>query len=108
MSQNRAQVNDGESNDEGRRQNHEKKHELGVWYLSGPFYKYQENVKKLASKAGLRIIDADVTTFRGDATPEDQCPQVTLKPEFRPKAPPKEDGSEPVKSGSGGGSQKRT
>lgn len=48
-----------------------------IWYLSGPFHQYQEDVKALAKKAGLRIIDASVTASRdGEAT---DVPAVTVK-----------------------------
>ncbi|WP_300727436.1 hypothetical protein [Pseudomonas sp.] len=48
-----------------------------IWYLPGPFYQYQEDVKALAAEAGLRIIDANVTTCRDDAA--EDVPDVTLK-----------------------------
>jgi len=48
-----------------------------IWYLPGPFHQYQEDVKALAKKAGLRIIDANVTEFRDDEA--DDTPEVTLK-----------------------------
>lgn len=48
-----------------------------VWYLPGPFHRYNEDVKSLAKEAGLRIIDANVTTDRkGEA---DKTPTVTVK-----------------------------
>jgi len=48
-----------------------------IWYLPGPFHQYQEDVKALAKKAGLRIIDASVTASRdGEAT---DVPAVTVK-----------------------------
>lgn len=48
-----------------------------IWYLPGPFYQYQEDVKALAAEAGLRIIDANVTTERDGAA--ENTPEVTLK-----------------------------
>lgn len=48
-----------------------------IWYLPGPFHQYQEDVKALAKKAGLRIIDANVTDDRGDEA--ENTPEVTLK-----------------------------
>ena len=48
-----------------------------IWYLPGPFYQYQEDVKALAAEAGLRIIDANVTTDRDGAA--ENTPEVTLK-----------------------------
>ena len=55
-----------------------------IWYLSGPFHQYQEDVKALAKKAGLRIIDASVTASRdGEAA---DVPVVTVKPVARSEA----------------------
>lgn len=52
-----------------------------VWYLPGPYHRYEDDVKALAKKNGLRIIDANVTESRtGEA---DKVPEVTLKPEWR-------------------------
>ena len=48
-----------------------------IWYLPGPFYQYQEDVKALAAEAGLRISDANVTTDRDGAA--ENTPEVTLK-----------------------------
>lgn len=48
-----------------------------IWYLPGPFHHYQEDVKALAREAGLRIIDANVTTSREDAA--ENPPKVTIK-----------------------------
>ena len=56
--------------------------ERPIWYLEGPFYRYTENVKKLANMRGLSIIDATVTTDRTGAAPEEDLPKVTLKPEY--------------------------
>jgi hypothetical protein len=48
-----------------------------IWYLPGPFHRYEDDVKALAKKAGLIIIDANVTDSRkGEA---DKVPKVTLK-----------------------------
>ena len=48
-----------------------------IWYLPGPFHQYQEDVKALAKKAGLRIIDASATASRvGEAK---DVPAVTVK-----------------------------
>lgn len=55
-----------------------------IWYLPGPFHQYQEDVKALAKKAGLRIIDASVTASRdGEAT---DVPAVTVKQVARSEA----------------------
>ncbi|MFJ7792324.1 hypothetical protein [Pseudomonas sp. NPDC096950] len=48
-----------------------------VWYLPGPFHRYEDDVKAIAKKAGLIIIDANVTDSReGEA---DKVPKATLK-----------------------------
>ncbi|MFL1527840.1 hypothetical protein [Pseudomonas sp. O230] len=48
-----------------------------IWYLPGPFHRYEDDVKAIANKAGLIIIDANVTESReGEA---DKVPEVTLK-----------------------------
>ena len=55
-----------------------------IWYLPGPFHQYQEDVKALAKKAGMRIIDASVTASRdGEAA---DVPVVTVKPIARSEA----------------------
>ncbi|AIC20579.1 hypothetical protein EY04_17195 [Pseudomonas chlororaphis] len=48
-----------------------------IWYLAGPFHQYQEDVKALAKKNGLRIIDANVTESRVDEA--EDVPKVTLR-----------------------------
>lgn len=48
-----------------------------IWYLSGPFHQYQEDVKALAKANGLRIVDSSVTESREDAA--DDVPDVTVK-----------------------------
>lgn len=48
-----------------------------IWYLPGPFHRYEDDVKAIAKKAGLRIVDANVTESR-----EGECekpPKVKLK-----------------------------
>lgn len=48
-----------------------------IWYLPGPFHRYEDDVKALAKKAGLRIVDANVTESRdGEA---EKTPKVKLK-----------------------------
>lgn len=47
-----------------------------IWYLPGPFHRYEQDVKALAKEAGLRIIDANVTESR-----DGECenpPEVTV------------------------------
>ena len=58
-------------------------HKAPVWYLAGPFYRYNEDVKALARSKGIRIIDANVTDDRGNEATD--VPKVTLKSEFQPK-----------------------
>ncbi len=53
-----------------------------IWYLELPAYRYNEDVQELASAAGLRIIDAAVTSDRTDAAPDEDLPVVTLREEF--------------------------
>ena len=48
-----------------------------IWYLSGPFHQYQEDVKAMAKANGLRIVDSSVTESREDAA--DDVPDVTVK-----------------------------
>jgi hypothetical protein len=57
---------------------------MPIWYLAGPFYQYEQDVKALARKAGVRIIDANVTASRDNAAPDDQLPTVTIKPQYKP------------------------
>jgi len=48
-----------------------------IWYLPGPFHRYEDDVKAIAKEAGLRIVDANVTESR-----EGECekpPKVKLK-----------------------------
>ncbi|MBC3375793.1 hypothetical protein HU762_17725 [Pseudomonas sp. SWRI92] len=51
-----------------------------IWYLPGPFHRYEDDVKALAKKAGLRIIDASVTESRDNEA--DNPPKAKLKPEY--------------------------
>lgn len=53
-----------------------------IWYLPGPFHRYEDDVKAIAKKAGLIIIDANVTDSRDDEA--EKVPKVKLKAEFRP------------------------
>ena len=52
------------------------------WYIEFPTYRYVEDVKELAKKHSLQIVDK---RFQGK---EKQCqkpPKLTLKEEYRPK-----------------------
>lgn len=59
--------------------------ENNIWYLELPAYRYNENVQELAKAAGLRIIDANVTSDRTGAAPDEDLPVVTLREEFTPE-----------------------
>ena len=48
-----------------------------IWYLPGPFHRYEGDVKAIAKKAGLIIVDANVTDSRDGET--ESAPEVTLK-----------------------------
>ena len=48
-----------------------------IWYLPGPNFQYVEDVKALAREAGLRIVDANVTSDRSNAV--ENPPEVTLR-----------------------------
>ncbi|MCY1408204.1 hypothetical protein D3C76_551280 [compost metagenome] len=52
-----------------------------IWYLPGPFHRYEDDVKALAKKAGLRIIDANVTESRDGEC--EKSPKAKLKAEYR-------------------------
>jgi len=55
-----------------------------IWYLPGPFHRYEDDVKAIAKKAGLIIVDANVTDSRdGEA---EKTPKAKLKAEFRESA----------------------
>ncbi|MDB5995258.1 MAG: hypothetical protein JWP42_2394 [Pseudomonas sp.] len=55
--------------------------ENNIWYLPGPFHRYEDDVKAIAKKSGLIIIDANVTDDRdGEA---EKVPRAKLKPEYR-------------------------
>ncbi|MGY2183284.1 HeH/LEM domain-containing protein [Pseudomonas agarici] len=51
-----------------------------IWYLPGPFHRYEDDVKSMAKKAGLRIIDANVTESRDNEA--ESPPTAKLKPEY--------------------------
>jgi hypothetical protein len=48
-----------------------------IWYLPGPFHRYEDDVKAIANKAGLRIVDANVTESRDGEC--EKPPKVNLK-----------------------------
>ncbi|KAB8066263.1 hypothetical protein [Janthinobacterium violaceinigrum] len=51
-----------------------------IWYLPGPMFQYNEDVKALARQAGLKIIDANVAVGRANAA--EDVPEVTIKAEY--------------------------
>ncbi|QAY87226.1 HeH/LEM domain-containing protein [Pseudomonas arsenicoxydans] len=51
-----------------------------VWYLPGPFHRYEDDVKAIAKKNDLIIIDGNVTPDRDDET--EHPPKAKLKPEY--------------------------
>ena len=53
-----------------------------IWYLPGPFHRYEDDIKAIAKKAGLRIIDANVTESRDGEC--EKPPKAKLKAEFEP------------------------
>ncbi|PBJ02099.1 hypothetical protein [Pseudomonas sp. ACN5] len=48
-----------------------------IWYLPGPFHRYEDDVKAIAKKHGLRIVDASVTESRDGEC--EKPPKVKLK-----------------------------
>lgn len=60
-----------------------------IWYVNFPTFQYKENVKELAIKNGLKIIDA---RFQGDNEQCEKAPKLTLKVK-----PEKVDNKEPEK-----------
>ncbi|WP_370601191.1 HeH/LEM domain-containing protein [Pseudomonas nitroreducens] len=63
--------------------------ENNIWYLPGPFHRYEDDVKALAKKAGLRIVDANMTESREGAA--EKVPEAALKPEWRAEEAPESD-----------------
>ena len=55
-----------------------------IWYLAGPMFQYNEDVKALARQAGLKIVDATVVVDRVNAA--DEVPEVTIKAEYAERA----------------------
>ncbi len=55
---------------------------IKLWYVGFPIYRYNEDVKALARKAGLRVVDA---IFKGDNKQVANAPKLTLKKEYQPE-----------------------
>jgi hypothetical protein len=53
-----------------------------IWYLPGPFHRYEDDVKAIAKKNGLRIVDANVTEGRDGEC--EKPPRAKLKAEYEP------------------------
>ena len=49
---------------------------MNVWYVNFPTFQYNEDVKELARKAGLRIVDAK---FQGKNKQCEDAPKLTVK-----------------------------
>jgi hypothetical protein len=60
------------------------KDQNNIWYLAGPMFQYNEDVKALARHAGLKIVDATVAVDRVNAAEE--VPEVTIKAEYAERA----------------------
>ena len=58
---------------------------MKVWLVEFPTYKYNEDVKKLASKSGLKIIDARFKDSVNPANIADKVPELTLKAKKKAK-----------------------
>lgn len=62
------------------------KNMLPVWYLPGPFFRYEGDVKELAARARVRIVDANAMSGDPadwpDRAPDDQLPIAVLRPEY--------------------------
>jgi hypothetical protein len=61
-----------------------------IWLVEHPTGRYVEDVKAVARKAGLRVMDAAAAgeAERAAAVPASQAPKLTLKAEFAPPAEP--------------------
>ena len=47
---------------------------MGTWYVEHPIYLYKENVKELAKKAGLKVVDS---CFQGENKQCADAPKLT-------------------------------
>ena len=55
--------------------------DIKIWYVEFPTYRYNEDAKSLARKAGVKIVDA---VFKGDNKQVANAPKLTLKEEYQP------------------------
>lgn len=68
-----------------------------VWYLPGPFHRYEDDVAAIAAKEGLIIIDANVTDDRGGQA--DKVPTAKLKSEWGGEVGDEMPETDPLKMG---------
>lgn len=57
-----------------------------VWYLDGPFTRYNEDVKELAQKAAVRIIDGRFVPEKDRKDAAKDVPKVTERKKASAKA----------------------
>ena len=59
-----------------------------TWLVPHPTYVYTEDVKALARRAGLRVVDPAFASEaeKADAVADKDAPKLTLKPEYKPAA----------------------
>lgn len=50
-----------------------------IWYIPGPFYRYNEDIKALARRAGVRVVDAHAAPDARDSAPLDTYPQLSMR-----------------------------
>jgi aspartyl-tRNA synthetase len=53
-----------------------------TWYVNFPLFQYEEDVKDLAKKHNLKIIDAK---FQGNNLQAKNAPELTIKGQEKPK-----------------------
>lgn len=54
--------------------------EVKAWYVDFPTFQYKEDVKDLARKNGLILVDAK---FKGDKKQCEKAPKLTIKDEYK-------------------------
>jgi hypothetical protein len=57
-----------------------------IWLVEHPLYRYAEDVKALARRAGLTVIDSAYASDedRAEAVDPKAAPRLTVRPEFAP------------------------
>lgn len=55
-----------------------------VWFVGFPTYRYTQDVKTVARKADLKVVDA---RFQGDQKQCENAPKLTLRKEYQAKKP---------------------